>query len=258
MATSAPAPARASAMARPIRFAPPVTSADWPASGRDTFTEGLFQKDASLPGLKIVTLGNPLLRLAGIGGLVLVLVLILFAVPFVFGVRLVNGVLLAGALHAHLDRHLVLLDLVVAAISLVALGNDLQADGFADGQHVDHGLAVLVGLQLHVARVIARLVEGVEDDGGVFNGFAVVAFEHGDFDFGGRRRSLVLAATLGGILGKGGRTRHQGDERQNQAGTEKGTAIHSNYCTCHIRRAARAGVATGAWAPQWIRVRACR
>src|SRR6202789_293596 len=108
-------------------------------------------------------------------------------------VNLINRVLLARSLQAYFDAHVRFVDLVIFAIGLKAARNHLQAHGVADRQYVDDGFAVFVGLQLHVAFVLA-VHHRMKDDGGVLNGLAIHVFEDGHLDPPGRRRRLVLAA----------------------------------------------------------------
>src|SRR5438067_2181210 len=115
MVTSAPAPARRSAMARPMRLAPPVTRADLPDSGTS---------DIMPRGSGVRRRSRLVVRLAVRLGFLLGLVAVLFVLRVVF----VDRVLLARALHAHLDRHLVFLDRVVATIRLETLGDNLQTN----------------------------------------------------------------------------------------------------------------------------------
>ena len=119
-----------------------------------------------------------------------------------FGVRLVGAVLLTGALHADLEGHCGLVDLVVIAVCLEASGDDLEAHGFTGLDHVDYGLSVFVGLELHIAIIVAMLIELMKDNGGIFDGLAGGIAENGDFNLRCDWHSLVLAATLCvGVLG---------------------------------------------------------
>jgi len=111
----------------------------------------------------------------------------------------VDGVLLAGALHPDLERHLGLFDLEVLSVSLEASGNDLQADRVAHRQHVDDSLAVLIRLELHVA--LANLArDGVKDHGSILDRLAIDVAHDGDLDARGGRWSFVLAAAIGRVL----------------------------------------------------------
>src|ERR1035438_9577138 len=112
MATLAPALARARAMPRPIRSAPPVTNADLPLRVRMGM-QGLF----TLLGLRLARV-RLLCRVrgligfwGGIGGLV---------------VLLVDGVLLSGPPHPDFDGKLILVHLEILAMGLEALGDHLH------------------------------------------------------------------------------------------------------------------------------------
>jgi RNA polymerase sigma factor (sigma-70 family) len=84
-------------------------------------------------------------------------------------------------------------DEVIVGVGGEAVGDDLDADGAAGGDDVDDGFAFGIGLDFEVALVLAVL-GGVEDDGGVDDGFAVGVLGDSDLDVGGGGWRLVLAA----------------------------------------------------------------
>ena len=127
---------------------------------------------------------------------------ILLGVAFcisILAVILVDGVLLTGTPHPNIDGKLVLVDLVVISEGLEALGDDLQPHDIPDGHHVDDGLALLIGLQLHVAPVSLAL-HGMKDNSGILDGLAIRVTHHGHFNTRRRRRHLEFAPAIDGFL----------------------------------------------------------
>src|ERR1039458_1564308 len=147
------------------------------------------------------------------------------------GVGLIDGVLLAGTLHTDIERQLFIVNLEVVPIGLKSPGNDLQPHGVADGQHVDDGLAVLIGLQLHVAIFTPN---DVEDDGGIRDGLAIDIAHHSDLNARGGRGRLELAASIGGLLLSAGSERREDQAEHGHYDTEtkERTAHHRNHCKC--------------------------
>jgi len=206
MATSAPVRANSRAMARPMRRAPPVMSTDLPLRGCESMARaflGLRRGRTAWLGLFRRRLGRSR-RCAGVGrggvrcrwrrcagvglgGVGQVIVI------------LVDGILLAGALELDFDGHVKLVNLEVFAIGLEAAGDDLEADHVTQGENVDNGLAVFVGLQLHGA-CVAFALHGVKHDGGVLNGLAIGIAQNGDLDAGGRWGGLVLAGAVRTVI----------------------------------------------------------
>lgn len=122
----------------------------------------------------------------------------------------VRGVLLRGPLEADLHRHIGLVDFVNLARGLEASGNHLKSDGIADRDHVDDGLAVLVGLKLESALIMIAL-DGMKDDVSVVDWLAVVVAHHCDFNSCGGRRDLVFAPVMGVVI-LGAKSEGAGDE----------------------------------------------
>src|ERR1039457_5077391 len=142
-------------------------------------------------------------------------------------VILVNGVLFARPLHLDLNGHLRLVDLVLFAKGLKPLGDNLQPYRFAAGQHINECVAVLVGLQLHVAFIFFAC-HLVKDDSGILNRLAIHFAQDSNRNARGRRRSLVFtAALLGSILPDNSeRTDNQGKCGHEDGGTNNRTVIH--------------------------------
>src|SRR5579859_882789 len=157
MVIFAPACPRASAIARPIRLAPPVTSADFPVSTRSELmpaSMGLGRR------LRFIS------RLGVVLGLVVILV---FVLALTLRVGLVDRVLLARAPHANFDGQLALVDLVIPPVSLEALRDDLQPHRLPHLENIDKRFTILIGLELH----IALFFQGMEDHGSILDGLAV-------------------------------------------------------------------------------------
>src|SRR5713226_9744989 len=87
---------------------------------------------------------------------------------------LVNRVLTSGALHFHGDVHVGLIHVVVIAVSLKTLSQDLNAK-LAVRDAIVAGLSLRVGLQLESATLLlTMLIHRVHHHGGVADGLAVL------------------------------------------------------------------------------------
>jgi len=122
----------------------------------------------------------------------------------------VSRVLLGGPLETDLHRHIEFVDFVNRARGLKAGGDYLKSDGVADRDHVDDGLAVLVGFELESTLILVAL-DGMKDDMSVVDWLAVVVAHYCDFNSRGGRRHLVFAAMMGVII-LGAKSEGAGDE----------------------------------------------
>src|SRR5690242_16899277 len=149
MATFAPSSASASAMARPMRLAAPVTSAVLPASG-------LFMLELRRGGCRLRELGSDRLLHTGL------------AFGSLAAIVFVRGDLLLRA--QHLDGGLLgrLVDVVALAERGKPAGDDLNQNLASGGDDIDDRLAFGIGLDLEIAKVLA-VPRRVEDDARVRN-----------------------------------------------------------------------------------------
>ncbi len=136
------------------------------------------------------------------------------------GVVLVGGDLLLRAEHGDGDLAAGFADEILLSKGGEAVGDDLDADVAAGGDDVDGGLAFGVGLDLQIALVLAVLIDGVEDDGGVDDGLAVGLLDHDDLDVRGVGGSLVLAAAAD-VAGRPGRRAGRGERGRAGASRER-------------------------------------
>ena len=90
------------------------------------------------------------------------------------------------------------------------MGDHLKSDGVADGDHVDDGFAVLVGLEFERSPILVAL-DGMEDDVSVCNRFAVVVADDGDFNPRRGWRDFIFAPVVGVVL-LGANVEAAGDE----------------------------------------------
>ena len=104
-----------------------------------------------------------------------------------------------GPAEADLHRHIELVDFVDLAVGLETIGDHLKSDGVADGDHVDEGLAILVGLELECSLIFVAL-DGMEDDMSVSNRLAVVVADDSDFNSRRGRRGFVFAPVVGVVV----------------------------------------------------------
>lgn len=114
-----------------------------------------------------------------------------------------------------------MIDFVVIAEGLEAVGDHLQANRVADGNDVEVDLAVFVGLEFHRPLVFVTL-DGMKDDMSILDGFATVGFQDGDLNARSRWRSLVFAPAAGVIvLGTNQRACDEAEGGQEGAESEK-------------------------------------
>ncbi len=123
-----------------------------------------------------------------------------------------------------------LVDFEILAVGLEPFGNHLQAHSVPDRNHVDDGFAVLVGFQFHAARVSISL-DGMEDDSGALNGFAIGGAQYGDLDARRRWGHLVFSAAMVFLLGtEMGRADGQSKASHEDAKTKERAIKHGSHC----------------------------
>jgi hypothetical protein len=81
----------------------------------------------------------------------------------------------------------------------IPLRNHLEPHRIANGDDINDGLAVLIGLEFHVALVFIAC-HGMKHDCSILDRLAVEVFGDGHFNTAGWGRSLVFAAALGGCI----------------------------------------------------------
>lgn len=120
--------------------------------------------------------------------------------------------------------------IVIRAVGLETSRNHLQSQRRPDRHNIELDLAFFIGLQLHVP-IVLSILEGMKDDGGMFNRLLVVGPQHRHRDIARRRRWLVLPPAP--VLLSVGRGEKQKQRRsQRQPGAPK-TAIHIRNFRAH-------------------------
>ena len=100
------------------------------------------------------------------------------------------------------------------------MGDHLKSDGVADGDDLDEGFAVLVGLQFERSLILVAL-DGMEDDVCVRNRLAVVVADDSDFNPRCGWRDFVFAPVVG-VVFLGANVKAAGDEaKRNKNGAKR-------------------------------------